>query len=113
MSHALNSQRRRAVATCDHAFPAQVIKGPVTLHLPADSFRIGLSRSSPEVVRLQDYVRGLEESSVSVFIVGAMAHGRVDVSYTDKWVSVSQFPLSAACCLAKITNALEAKWNIV
>lgn len=38
---------------------------------------------------------------------------QVDVSYTDKWISVSQYPLSAACCLGRITNALEAKWNIV
>ena len=38
---------------------------------------------------------------------------QVEVSYTDKWISVSQYPLSAACCLGRITNALEAKWNII
>ena len=48
-----------------------------------------------------------------VFVCGAMAHGHVDVSYTDEFISVSEFPLSAACCLGRICNALEAKLDIV
>ena len=48
-----------------------------------------------------------------VFVVGAMAHGKLEVTYVDKWVSVSEFPLSAACCLGRITNAFEDKWDIV
>lgn len=85
----------------------------MTKHLPADSFRIGLTRTAPDVVKLQEFVRELQERAIPVFVVGSMAHGKVDVSYTDKWISVSQFPLSAACCLAKITNALEGRWDIV
>ena len=42
-----------------------------------------------------------------------MAHGKIDVSYVDQWVSVSEYPLSAACCLGRITNAFEDKWDIV
>jgi rRNA small subunit pseudouridine methyltransferase Nep1 len=91
----------------------QVVKGPVTKHLPADSVRIGFTRTAPNVSRLQDFADELEEDSTPVFVVGSHAHGKVDVSYTDKWISVSQYPLSAACCLGRITNALEAKWNIV
>ena len=85
----------------------------MTKHLPADSFRIGFTRTAPEVVKLQDFVDTLQEGSIPVFVVGSMAHGKVEVSYVDKWVSVSQYPLSAACCLGRITNALEGKWDIV
>ena len=55
----------------------------------------------------------LPEGVPVVFICGAMAHGHVDVSYTDDFISVSEFPLSAACCLGRICNALEAKFDIV
>ena len=91
----------------------QVVKGPVTKHLPPDSLRIGFTRTAPDVVKLREFVDELEDGSPTVFVVGAMAHGKIDVSYTDRWLSVSQYPLSAACCLGRITNALEDKWNIV
>ena len=63
--------------------------------------------------RATAYVAALPDGAPIVFVVGAMAHGRVDVSYTDDFISVSEFPLSAACCLGRICNALEAKFDIV
>lgn len=39
--------------------------------------------------------------------------GKIDDSYVDESISVSQFPLSAAYALARITTALEQKWGIV
>jgi rRNA small subunit pseudouridine methyltransferase Nep1 len=59
------------------------------------------------------YVAALGDGVPVVFVVGAMAHGHVDVSYTDDFISVSEFPLSAACCIGRICNALEAKYDIV
>ncbi len=91
----------------------QVVKGPVTKHLPVDCRRIGFTRTAPNVLSLKDFAEKLDDDHTPVFVVGAMAHGKVDVSYTDEWISISQFPLSAACCLGRITNALESKWNIV
>ena len=38
---------------------------------------------------------------------------QVDDSYVDEYISISQFPLSAAYALGRITNALERKWGIV
>ena len=35
-----------------------------------------------------------EDKESVVFCVGAMAHGKVDVSWTDDFISVSQYPLS-------------------
>lgn len=48
-----------------------------------------------------------------MFVVGSFAHGKIDSSYVDQMVSVSQYPLSAAYCLSRITNAFESKWSIV
>ena len=91
----------------------QVIKGPVTQHLPAGCPRVAFSRVAPDLVKLKDFVADLPEGVPPVFVVGAMAHGKLEVTYVDKWVSVSEFPLSAACCLGRITNAFEDKWDIV
>jgi len=91
----------------------QVIKGPVTKYFPANCRRVGFSYSSPDVVKLPDFVRGLPDETPAVFSVGAMAHGKIDVSYVDQMISVSEYPLSAACCIGRITNAFELKWDII
>ena len=91
----------------------QVIKGPVTLHLPPDSLRVGFTRTAPDVVKLHNFVAALPKDATPVFVIGAMAHGKVEVAYVDRWISVSQYPLSAAYCLGRTTNALEMHWDIL
>jgi rRNA small subunit pseudouridine methyltransferase Nep1 len=49
----------------------------------------------------------------TVFVVGGFAHGKIDAPWVDEEISVSQYQLSAAYCLGRITNAMEQKWNIV
>jgi len=90
-----------------------VIKNPVTRHFPVNSRRIGLSYSSPKVVQLRDYVAASSDDANLVFVVGAMAHGKINKDYTDDFISISNYPLSAACCLGRICNALEHKWGIL
>ena len=38
---------------------------------------------------------------------------QIDQTYTDDFVSISEFPLSAACCIGRICNALEDKYDVV
>jgi rRNA small subunit pseudouridine methyltransferase Nep1 len=91
----------------------QIIKGPVTKYFPPNCKRVAFSHSAPDVVPLRQFVEELSDDTPAVFAVGAMAHGKIDAAYADKWVSISEYPLSAACCLGKITNALEWKWGIL
>jgi len=49
----------------------------------------------------------------TVFVVGAFAHGKIDAPWVDEEISVSEYPLSAAYAIGRITNAFEQKWNIV
>ncbi|KAK9153567.1 hypothetical protein Sjap_001047 [Stephania japonica] len=91
----------------------RVIKNPVTQHLPVNCRRIGFSYSSEKLVKLRDYVSVVSDDDDLVFVVGAMAHGKIDNEYTDDFVAVSGYPLSAACCIGRICNALEEKWNIL
>ncbi|CAA6661295.1 unnamed protein product [Spirodela intermedia] len=91
----------------------RMIKNPVTQHLPVNSRKIGFSYSSDKLVHLRDYVAAVGDDATLVFVVGAMAHGKIDADYTDDCISVSNYPLSAACCIARICNVLEQRWNIL
>jgi len=89
-----------------------VVKNPVTHYLPVGARKIGLSFSAEKSVNLFDYVAKSSDDQPLVFVVGAMAHGKIDKEYTDDYIQICNYPLSAACCLNRICSALEQKWNI-
>jgi rRNA small subunit pseudouridine methyltransferase Nep1 len=91
----------------------QVVKGPVTKYLPSDAVRIAMSHKAPEVKNIFDVMQGMDETVPIVFVVGAFAHGSIDVAYVDRSLSISHYPLSAAQVLTRITNACEQKFNIL
>ncbi|KAI5391246.1 uncharacterized protein LOC127105940 [Lathyrus oleraceus] len=91
----------------------RTIKNPITLHLPPNSRKAGLSFSSDKLVNMKDYLSTIPSNQDLVFVVGAMAHGKVETDYTDDYIAVSGYPLSAAYCITRICNAIEAKWNIL
>ncbi|KAG2687339.1 hypothetical protein I3843_09G047200 [Carya illinoinensis] len=91
----------------------RVIKNPVTQYLPLNSRKIGLSHSSDKLVNINQYVASAVSDADIVFVVGAMAHGKIEKEYADDFISISGFPLSAAYCIAMITTALETKYNIL
>ncbi|XP_075408225.1 ribosomal RNA small subunit methyltransferase NEP1 [Tenrec ecaudatus] len=88
----------------------KVIKNPVSDHFPVGCMKIGTSFSSPVVSDVRELV---PSSDPIVFVVGAFAHGQVDVDYTEKTVSISNYPLSAALTCAKLTTAFEQVWGVV
>ena len=95
----------------------RVVKGPVERHLPPGAPRIALSRVAPDAVSLKSFAAGLGGESggsttTPVFVVGAQAHGQAVAPYVDRWISISQYPLSAACVLSRITGALEDVWGV-
>jgi len=87
----------------------KVIKNPIIDHLPTGCTKIATSYHG-ELVKLTDLV---PDDRPIVFVIGAMAHGSVDVDYTEQTVSISSFPLSAALTCAKLTTAFEEKWGIL
>ncbi|MCO5587843.1 hypothetical protein L7F22_041795 [Adiantum nelumboides] len=91
----------------------RVVKQPVTKHLPVGAHRIGLSHSAPKVIKLHDYVAAMGLKSKMVFVVGAMAHGKIEADYIEDLIAVSEYPLSAACCIGRICNAIEQQFKIL
>ncbi|CAH9102569.1 unnamed protein product [Cuscuta europaea] len=91
----------------------RVIKNPVTQYLPIDSRKIGFSHSSEKLVDIQNYVDNVGSDTNLVFVLGAMSHGKIGNDYVEDYVSVSDYPLSAAYCISMIANAVERKWKIL
>ncbi|XP_021729443.1 ribosomal RNA small subunit methyltransferase NEP1-like [Chenopodium quinoa] len=65
----------------------RVVKNPVTQYLPLNSRKIGFSFSSEKLVDIQKYVDAVKDDSNFVFVVGAMAHGKVDDEYVEDYIS--------------------------
>lgn len=110
----------------------RIVKGPVSRLLPPDALRIGFSHSAGEPQPMSKHIdkwlsrqQQQEDNDTTyttnandnnrplVFFLGAFAHGKVDQSLADEYISISSYPLSAAYALGRITNALEQRWDIV
>ncbi|KAF2685677.1 Nep1-domain-containing protein [Lentithecium fluviatile CBS 122367] len=92
----------------------QVIKNPITDHLPPNCRKVTLSFDA-EVVRVRDYIHDLNKNeSIAVFI-GAMAKGNDDFAdkIKDDSIAISQFNLSASVACSKFCHAAEDVWNII
>ncbi|XP_027202750.1 ribosomal RNA small subunit methyltransferase NEP1 [Dermatophagoides pteronyssinus] len=88
----------------------RVIKNPITLHLPVGCRRIGTTFKSANLVKPKELVPN--DNQPIAIVIGAMAHGNVEVDYTESDVSISQYPLSAALACTKICSAFEEAWEI-
>uniref|UniRef100_A0A2K5K969 Ribosomal RNA small subunit methyltransferase NEP1 n=1 Tax=Colobus angolensis palliatus TaxID=336983 RepID=A0A2K5K969_COLAP len=80
----------------------KVIKNPVSDHFPVGCMKVGTSFSIPVVSDVRELV---PDSDPIVFVVGAF--------YTEKMVSISNYPLSAALTCAKLTTAFEEVWGVI
>ncbi|CAG7827847.1 unnamed protein product [Allacma fusca] len=87
----------------------KVIRNPVTDHLPVGCRKLGTSVTSEKLTKPVDIP---QDDGPVVIVVGAMAHGKVNVDYIEETISVSSYPLSGALACAKITGGFEEKWGI-
>ncbi|OCT69780.1 ribosomal RNA small subunit methyltransferase NEP1 [Xenopus laevis] len=87
----------------------KVIKNPLTDHLPVGCVKIAMSFSGESAPCVRELVPASEPV---LLVVGAFAHGSVNVDYTERCVSISQYPLSAALTCAKLCTAFEEVWGV-
>jgi len=87
----------------------KVIKNPVSDHVPVGCKKVTMSFHSKKLVRPIELV---PENEPVVIIVGAMAHGKVDVPYSEDEISISEYPLSAALTCTKLCSAFEEAWGV-
>ncbi|XP_063701307.1 ribosomal RNA small subunit methyltransferase NEP1 [Culicoides brevitarsis] len=89
----------------------KVIKNPIENHLPVGCRKIVMSYSSKKVENCRELVP--KDDLPMAIVVGAFAHGNVDVPYKEDVISISNYPLSAALTCSKLCSAFEEVWGIV
>lgn len=108
----------------------KVVKNPVTSHLPTNARIIELSTEG-RLVDMVEFAASLAAPSAAggsdddgavrakaknepvVIICGAHSHGQLGLTYHHESICVSQYALSAACALGRVTNGFEKTWGIV
>jgi rRNA small subunit pseudouridine methyltransferase Nep1 len=125
----------------------QVVRNPVTSHLPLGQRRIVCTYNSDNIVDIRAHAQETVERAAAdrvaaaaraergtvdadrqdedaraaekkvplqvLFVVGAMAHGKVDVDWADEEICVSEYPLSAATVCSRITFTYECMMGIL
>lgn len=115
----------------------KVIRNPITSHLPVGARKVVCTYNTDNVVDIREHasqmtrlalprptgdsldspsetdIQDRGEAVNIVYIVGAMAHGKVTEDWADDNICVSEFPLSAATVCSRITYAYEAMLGIL
>jgi rRNA small subunit pseudouridine methyltransferase Nep1 len=91
----------------------EVIKNPITDHLPPNCRKVTLSFNS-DVVRVSDYIADLNQNESIAVFVGAMAKGNDDFAdhLKDDSIAISNYNLSASVACSKFCHAAEDVWGI-
>jgi rRNA small subunit pseudouridine methyltransferase Nep1 len=99
----------------------KVIKNPFSQYLPAGTRCYGMSCEgtlySP-IAMAKTLVPAVPSDSQTptCFIVGAMSTGHITIEdhpYIESMLSVSEYPLSGASALSRLTTGIEHQWGIV
>lgn len=115
----------------------KVIRNPITSHLPVGTRKIVCTYNTENVVDMREHAaklaaiafpKGLdmgngevaeetiEEKAEEVnvlYVIGAMAHGKVSEDWADENICVSEYPLSAATVCSRLTYTYECLFGIL
>jgi len=112
MVQLLHEYKIQALQEEGHKTLLKVIKNPISAYLPPTSRKIGTSCKG-DLVDLNKFVTEMNPQEPVVFVVGALPKGSVNVDYTDKVVSISNYPLSGAVVCSRICQAFENHWGVM
>lgn len=88
----------------------KVIKNPISDHLPVGCKKYAMSFTG-KLQKPKELVPQNDDEPIAL-VIGAFAHGNLNVDYTEGSFSISNYPLSAALACSKLCIAFEEAWNI-
>lgn len=91
----------------------KVIKNPIEDHLPAGCRKFCLSYAADKAVSAKQFAESVPNDEPVCVVIGAIAKGHIDVSYTEEDVRIGNFPLSAALTCTKLCSAFEDLWGVL
>uniref|UniRef100_A0A7S0BQR3 Ribosomal RNA small subunit methyltransferase NEP1 n=1 Tax=Rhodosorus marinus TaxID=101924 RepID=A0A7S0BQR3_9RHOD len=114
MAELLNKFKIRATNSQDTLM--KVIRNPITSHLPVGSAKFAFSFNSEKMVNVVDHAKEIVETrdcESVVYVIGAMAKGKVEADWVEDTLSISNYPLSGACVCNRLAHAYELALNIL
>ncbi|PXF45702.1 Ribosomal RNA small subunit methyltransferase NEP1 [Gracilariopsis chorda] len=116
----------------------RVIRNPIVSHLPVGTRKVVCTYNTENVMdmrehsrRIADLVDAKDSNGLSgndnkqrtiaddgeevniLYVVGAMAHGKIEEDWADEYICISEYPLSAATVCSRITHAYECLFGIL
>eukprot|EP00178_Gracilaria_changii_P025937 TRINITY_DN796_c0_g1_i1.p1 TRINITY_DN796_c0_g1~~TRINITY_DN796_c0_g1_i1.p1 ORF type:complete len:387 (-),score=52.46 TRINITY_DN796_c0_g1_i1:197-1357(-) len=116
----------------------KVIRNPIASHLPVGTRKIVCTYNTENVIDIREHANAIADMVVPtarrglhlkdnehfniaengedvnvLYVVGAMAHGKVVEDWADDYICISEYPLSAANVCGRITNAYENLFGIL
>lgn len=100
----------------------RVVRNPMTSHLPVGCRRVVCTYNSENVQDIRKHARKMSAASQEdttsgkrtvLYVVGAIAHGKVEEEWAEENVCISEYPLSAATVCSRITYAYECLHGIL
>ena len=99
----------------------KLVPNPFTAHLPVGARKILCTYNCDKLIDIQEHAKKITADAPAstsddvlpvLYIVGAMAHGKVDAPYAEESICISDYPLSAATVCSKIAYAYESLLGI-
>lgn len=105
----------------------KVIRNPVTSYLPVGTRKIVCTYNCENIVDVRDHASKMAalaepaddasgekpEPQTVLYVVGALAHGKVTEDWAEENICISEYPLSASTVCARITYAYECMLGIL
>jgi rRNA small subunit pseudouridine methyltransferase Nep1 len=92
----------------------QVIRNPITDHLPERCWKTVCSYNCENLMSPQLHAQELLKKEMNIlYVIGAMAHGKVALDWADEELKISSFPLSASVVCHRICSAYETLYDIL
>lgn len=115
----------------------KVIRNPITSHLPVGTRKVVCTYNTENIVDVREHAgqmaklvvakrtgveeeyeidKNIEEHGETVnvlYVIGAMAHGKISEDWADEYICISEYPLSAANVCSRVSYAYESLFGIL
>ncbi|GJQ12242.1 hypothetical protein GpartN1_g4033.t1 [Galdieria partita] len=92
----------------------QVIRNPITDHLPGICWKTVCSYNCENLKSPYSHGQEVIKKDIDIlYVVGAMAHGKIVEEWADEELKISSFPLSASAVCHRICSAYETLYEVL
>lgn len=100
----------------------KIIRNPLTAHLPVGTRKVVCTYNCENVIDVREHARKMADMKMGdedkkgntvLYVVGAIAHGKIAEDWSEEDICISEYPLSAATVCSRLTYAYECMLGIL